>query len=112
MDPAPLLNERFTGFTPHKGILPPFVTCFGPSVYVSGDGVQFGTWDSPEPPTVEEAEALRVRRNKHFQVGRLLLRSFTATSPWHPQAAAAAEVDPPVHLHGLALLGCWMCDDV
>jgi hypothetical protein len=70
VDPAPLLNERFTGFTPHRGILPPFVTCYGPSVYLSGDGTQLGTWDSPEPPTVEEAEALRVRRNKHFQVGR------------------------------------------
>ncbi len=70
VDPAPLLNERFTGFTPHRGILPPFVTCYGPSVYLSGDGTQLGTWNSPEPPTVEEAEALRVRRNKYFQVGR------------------------------------------
>ena len=79
VDPVPLLNERFAGFTPHRSLLPPFVTCFGPSVYVSGDGTVFGSWDSPEPPTLAEAEAMKALRNKHFQVCSRFPRATHAT---------------------------------
>jgi hypothetical protein len=62
------LNSRFDGFATAAVTVPPFVTCFGPSVYEGADGTSFGSWKTPTMPTLAESKILRESRNRHFKV--------------------------------------------
>eukprot|EP01029_Cantina_marsupialis_P031435 TRINITY_DN90587_c0_g1_i2.p1 TRINITY_DN90587_c0_g1~~TRINITY_DN90587_c0_g1_i2.p1 ORF type:complete len:977 (-),score=299.99 TRINITY_DN90587_c0_g1_i2:129-3059(-) len=84
-----LLEARFEPFykgdeVEWKGYFPPFVTCFGPSVYVECGGKYiFG--DYKQYPTPEFVENLKRKRNRHF---RMLFKSesemgYPTSTSWH-----------------------------